>query len=317
MSYGECYNSITHFISKATDNLLTTLEEIGPFKEELCDCPKCKTRKVLGLNRFYACEGYFEDKVCDFTLPKTLGEAPITKEDVLKLTKGETTNKKNFKWKEGKTSSSRLILTAEYKLGFANDEKKVVGKCPVCGGDVIVGKNSYYCENVTKAKGETCKFSLFNKLAETPIKETQVKEILEKGKTSKETTVKYKSGKSFSGLITYEQTEDGRYRFSVVKDMGVELRECPLCHSGKLLKVGRWYECSNYRDNKKDVCDFCIPNTFFQREISEQELVRLLLGEVITLDKTISKDGKPHYKTRIRLGEREQYKYCYILVKDD
>lgn len=71
----------------------------------ICACPLCKGRLFEGKNYFLCTH---RDDGCSFVLAKTLCSAPITKDDVKVLAAGETTEKKSFVWKSGKSGTARL-----------------------------------------------------------------------------------------------------------------------------------------------------------------------------------------------------------------
>lgn len=69
--------------------------------------------------------------------------------------------------------------------GFSKEEKEPIGKCPFCGGDVMKGKNGYYCKNVFD-KENKCGFSIndktkdFLKKWDCSVSESSVKSLLVK-----------------------------------------------------------------------------------------------------------------------------------------
>ena len=89
--------------------------------------------------------------------------------------------------------------------GFVGD---IVGKCPLCGNDVIRTSFGYGC---TGYKEQNCKFGINNVICKRVISVSNVKKLLETGKTHKiEGFVSPKSGKTFSA---YLKLENGRATF--------------------------------------------------------------------------------------------------------
>ena len=92
-------------------------------------------------------------------------------------------------------------------------DKEEIGKCPVCGGSVIEGKNKYFCSN------RDCSFVLWKEnrflssMKKTVSKKMAV-ELLTKGKTRVKDLFSAKTGKTFEAdlLMTIN---DGKPSFSL------------------------------------------------------------------------------------------------------
>lgn len=99
-------------------------------------CKKCGSQ--LQDQRFsYTCPD------CDFKIPKTLCNVNIDEKMLKTMYEGKPTASKNFKTKEGKKFSARLILTEEgVKFNFDSGVK-----CPCCGSDnVRLNKGGAFCD---------------------------------------------------------------------------------------------------------------------------------------------------------------------------
>lgn len=84
---------------------------------------------------------------------------------------------------------------------------EVVGKCPLCGNDVIRTKFGYGCS----AYRDGCKFSINKSICKRVISVSNVKMMLATGKTSKIQGFVSKNGKSFDAVLKLE--EGGRIVF--------------------------------------------------------------------------------------------------------
>ena len=84
---------------------------------------------------------------------------------------------------------------------------EVVGKCPLCGGDVSRTKFGYGCANYK----EGCKFTINKTICKRIISISNVKMLLATGKTSKIQGFTSKSGKSFDAVLRLG--EDGKIAF--------------------------------------------------------------------------------------------------------
>lgn len=86
----------------------------------------------------------------------------------------------------------------------------VVGKCPLCGNDIMRGRFSYGC----KGYKEGCAFKVNIYICGRPISVSNIRLLLTEGKTSKiEGFVSKKTGKSFDGRLKLENGE-AKFDFS-------------------------------------------------------------------------------------------------------
>lgn len=71
------------------------------------------------------------------------------------------------------------------------------------------------------------------------------------------------------------------------KKKGITQEKCPKCKQGTLLKGSNAYGCSNYKNG----CDFKLPFKFLDKNISENQFIRLLQKECTVNLKGFKKDG--------------------------
>lgn len=84
---------------------------------------------------------------------------------------------------------------------------KVLGKCPVCEGNIIENEKGYGCCNW---KDKNCKFIIWKNFYDKQITPSQAKALLDKGKTTKvKGWVSRKTGKEFEAALKLEKTDDG------------------------------------------------------------------------------------------------------------
>ena len=69
--------------------------------------------------------------------------------------------------------------------------------CPMCGSPMVEGKDNYYCSNYKNG----CKMSISKTISGKNISKTMVKNLVEKGKTSKLKGFKSKNGKTFDARL--------------------------------------------------------------------------------------------------------------------
>ena len=109
--------------------------------------------------------------------------------DAIKLTENELSEIFN---------SKDIPIELDTDSGFFGD---IVGKCPLCGGDVKRMKYSYCCMNY---KEQGCKFSVGAFILGRSISKTNVEKLLTEGKTSKIQGFTSKNGKKFDAFLKLE-----------------------------------------------------------------------------------------------------------------
>lgn len=143
-------------------------------------------------------------------------------------------------------------------------DKKIVGKCPVCGGDVVKTLKGYTCVNALQ-ENPSCQFILYNAISNRRLSDSEAadflanKKILLDGFASKE-------GKNYSGILTFNQ--DGTVA------IGYVIGTCPKC-GGSLYVNARSISCGNYKDPEKQ-CKFTIWRNTGGHDFSLQEIEQIL-----------------------------------------
>ncbi len=127
---------------------------------------------------------------------KKVFRGSMTVEDSVSLAESEI---KSYFTKE------ELPIEKDTDTGFFGD---VVGKCPLCGGDVVRYRNRYACRNY---KENGCNFGVGCYICGRAVSVSNVKKLLEEGKTSKiQGFVSKKNGKSFDAFLCLK---DGKAEF--------------------------------------------------------------------------------------------------------
>lgn len=85
-----------------------------------------------------------------------------------------------------------------------------VGKCPVCGGSILSGKKNYYCSNY---KEKDCPFVVWKVIAGKELSDSQVKQLLEKGKTSLIKGFAKKAGGTFDAKLVLSDEGEVKFEF--------------------------------------------------------------------------------------------------------
>lgn len=100
-------------------------------------------------------------------------------------------------------------------------ESKKIGKCPLCGKDVIERPKSYSCAD------RSCKFALwkndryFSKIGKS-MNESVAKQLLAAGKVNLKGCVSSKTGKKYNATVRINVDENGKYQFSMEFERGGE-----------------------------------------------------------------------------------------------
>lgn len=127
---------------------------------------------------------------------KRVFKGSMTVEESVSLAKSEI--KEYFERKE-------MPVELDTDTGFFGD---VVGKCPLCGGDVVRYRYKYSCSSY---KENGCNFGVGCYICGRAVSMSNVKKLLSEGKTSKiQGFVSRKSGKSFDAFLVLK---DGKVEF--------------------------------------------------------------------------------------------------------
>jgi len=171
-----------------------------------------------------------------------------------------------------------------------------LGKCPLCGKSVIEGKKGYGCSGYK----EGCDFVIWKEIAGKKISQTQVKTLLEKGKTSVIKGFTSKAGKKFDAVL--KLSADGKVEFDFPERSRQSLGGCPLC--GKEVTENlRGYSCSG--------CKFVIWKEIAGKKITENQAKELIKNGKTGLIKGFKSKAGKKFDAALILGEggRVEFKF--------
>lgn len=173
---------------------------------------------------------------------------------------------------------------------------ETLGKCPLCGQDIIEGKKGYGC---TGFRGG-CKFVIWKEIANKKISQNQAKTLLEKGKTGIIKSFTSKAGKKFDAAL--KLSNDGKVEFDFPERSRQSLGSCPLC--GKdVTETPKGYSCSG--------CKFIVWKEIARKKITENQVKELMKkGQTGVIKGFKSKAGKK-FEAALILGEggRVEFKF--------
>ena len=181
--------------------------------------------------------------------------------------------------------------------------KVVVGKCLVCGGDVIERKTGFACVNYSK-DGD-CKFYIpkknpnFPPLAKKEITAATATKLLSGGAISAKNVPKKDGSGTYSVNVKLSKSEDGRARWEMVFPERKEtvVGKCPAC-GGDIIETVNGFMCKN---RKEQGCKYFIPkkNEKFtplsKHTLTAAEMKRLLSGKSVEISGIPKKKGSGTY----------------------
>lgn len=184
----------TREILQCTADKTIDLSNLGP-------CPVCNAAVIRGRHA-YGCSDWKQG--CKFVLPMehwSLAIGPLLAREILSHKRSLTPHPISVK---GKPLFATLSLDKKGKLHFEesevakkSSEDQLLGVCPVCGGDVVVGSKAYGCSNWRNG----CKFVIWKTMANRDITEEVAKTVLETGCSETLSGFKSKAGKDFDAKL--------------------------------------------------------------------------------------------------------------------
>ena len=283
-------------------NINFDFSENKPEVIEGLQCPVCQS--AMAKTAFgYSCVKHLEEPdACYFSIGKLSGRALSIDELTELLTNKRTDTLRGFKSKAGNKFDACIILSQgedekwSLRFDFDNVEAKVIEGvvCPQCGGKVIKTPFGYACEHRNRNVEGSCSFAI-GKMAEKDLNEAQIKELLEKGRTSTIRGFKGKSGKKFDACVALEKDENGvvstKFDFDHVEANVVKDVKCPLC-GGDIVKTPFGFGCANYAKDNPFSCRFSI-GKMAEKDLNEAQVKELLTeGRTSTIRGFKSKAGK-------------------------
>lgn len=176
----------------------------------------------------------------------------------------------------------------------------VIGKCPLCGDDVIAGKSYFFCKNYRKEKD--CKFILGKEINGATLNEAEAQKILE-GKETKAFKMKSKEGKTYNAKFKWDAEKQ---KVGLVFDNKASSKEtklvCPICGKGHLStgkgQYGNFYRCPE--------CSFIFSETYNKHKLTAKEIKAIISGGKTDLIEFEKKDGSGKYNAILYLDKNDK-----------
>ena len=185
----------------------------------------------------------------------------------------------DFKSKKGSEFAAKLTLDKDFNIQFAFESdgkfhgQKTDYKCRLCGSLLEENKNAIFCTGTTES-GEPCNFTLFKTIAGHALTAKEIAALFGSGHTPLIQGFKSKKGTEFAAALKWgEGSDKGRAVFEFLhKDL-----PCPVC--GDQLRFRSESSAQGANETGAYVCPQCgygIPQVFYQRKFSDEEVEGLL-----------------------------------------
>jgi DNA topoisomerase-3 len=158
--------------------------------------------------------------------------------------------------------------------------------CPICNAPIIEKEKGFFCS------GEKCDFVIWKKIAHHALSMSQVKQLIQLGKTSVITDFKNKSGNKFAASLALNRNS---HKIEFFFDSEYK---CPFC--GRTLSVSeKGMYCPGIKNKS---CSFFLPNIKGGKKLSDTEKKALLDGKVITSNQFYSKKTNKKFTAKLRIN---------------
>lgn len=233
-------------------------------------CPVCGKDLCEGAKGFF-CMGFKDDPKCGIGMYKEFVGTAINKTDFLRLMEGgeitKTLKKGTSAWEQ------RLKYNFDTcKVEFVESEIEEIGKCPICGGRLMMTGRMFYCEN-DDVKG-------YRRLLNIVLGKNDILTLLSGGMVEKALE---KDGRTWDQPLIWDKDEGSvSFKKPEKKESG---HKCPVCQRA-LSVEGAKTSCD---------CGFSVwHKNFFGHAFTDDELSDLFVrGQTTQISGLVGKSGKP------------------------
>ena len=174
-------------------------------------------------------------------------------------------------------------------LTSINPNRKIIGKCPICGKDVVETSKYFMCSQYKK-DSEPCDFIFSKTVSGQTIKTEEFQDILN-GKKTKQKKFKSQTGNTFFASIGLIEEEDSdginKKKVAFIFSSGEVIGTCPKCGNNIIDKSGS-FACES------EDCNFFIAKTLKGTTITATDVKNLISGKSTATKKFFS-GKKPWY----------------------
>ena len=195
-----------------------------------------------------------------------------------------------------------VASNTENNIGLIGD---VIGKCPLCDGEIVGTARGYGCSNYKNG----CKFVIWKHICKRPISVMHARALLENGQTERIYGFLTKSNSRFSAIlrldgdkVVFEGAEFENQGAENQLPLGEVVGKCPAC-GGNVITTRFGYGCDKFKENG---CKFSISSSICSREISRDEVEALLSkGKTEKLSGFVSKSNNT-FDAVLKLDENKR-----------
>lgn len=154
-----------------------------------------------------------------------------------------------------------------------------------------------------------CNWRMWREVAHRPLKESEIRALIQDGETKLLHGFTAKSGKSFSAILTLDDEGEVKFRFPPRPEFdATTLGKCPLC-GGDVIEREKAYSCANWKENH---CEFAIWKDQAGHALKRDEAQSLLRGNTIGPFAMKSRQGKS-FRAKLRL-DKDEGKVAYEFI---
>lgn len=201
-------------------------------------------------------------------------------------------NEDSFKFLKAVEILVKKVFEEEKENIEMNIKSQNVGKCPYCNGDILKGKNGYYCSG---HKEKDCPFSISYHVMGNEITDEIIKKLLEERKTDVMQGVKKDGG----NVDFYFSLDDNNKVLVTFLGNEVEVCKCPDCLSA-IFERSKVFKCSNPKCQK-----------YFYKESKGIVFSKSIMKELFDEKKTVETVRKN------KEGKESKVKLSYDFNKND
>lgn len=166
-------------------------------------------------------------------------------------------------------------------------EKKIIGRCPLCGGNVVKTCKGYRCEH-NIGDNPSCVLNINAIIGNRKMADAEVAELLEKRRILLDGFAS-KEGKAFPTVL--ELADDGNILMQPV------IGRCP--HCGGEIRVGsRAFNCSNYA-NQNAPCSFAIWRNIGGHQLTLEEAKEICEKGITSSELEMYREDGSIYRKRL------------------
>ena len=170
------------------------------------------------------------------------------------------------------------------------NEKKIVGHCPKCGGNVVKTCKGFRCEN-SIADNPSCNLNINGILGNRKMSDDEITELLANRRIMLDGFMS-KEGKAFPTVLAL--TDNGAVQMQSV------IGKCP--HCGGDIRVGnRAFICSNFT-NQSSKCEFSIWRNIGGHQLTLTEAQEICEKGITSAELEMYRDDGSIYRKRLGLS---------------